>query len=89
MEVANELLEALILILLNKMNPENDYTKSIAVTEYKDRLFTANGLNDIHKLNPAGREDKKRTFPDRIYGYTLYELKQIINYAKQHNFKPK
>ena len=31
----------------------------------------------------------KGTFPDEIYGYNLYELKQIINYAKQHNFKPK
>jgi hypothetical protein len=72
-----------------KMNPENDHTESIAVTEYKDRLFMANGLNNIYKLNPAGGEDKKRTFPDRVYGYTLYELKQIINYAKQHNFKPK
>lgn len=27
--------------------------------------------------------------PDKIYGYTLCELKQIINYAKQNNFKPK
>ena len=31
----------------------------------------------------------KGTFPDKIYGYTLYELKQIINYAKSRNFKPK
>lgn len=31
----------------------------------------------------------KGTFPDEIYGFTLYELKQIINYAKQHNFEPK
>ncbi len=31
----------------------------------------------------------KETFPDKIYGYTFYELRQIINYAKQHNFKPK
>ncbi len=29
----------------------------------------------------------KGTFPDKIYGYSLYELKKIINFAKSRGYK--
>ena len=68
-----------------------DYTEKDGCIIFGDKKVNAEalqfGIDALINAQGAKNYRLKQDFPDTIYGYSLFQLKKIINFAKQYGWK--